>query len=62
MYDLSYKSQLLKIVPCKNIVKFHIYIGSCCFGMPFAVTIKRMAGIESLTTRKGGVKKGETKN
>jgi hypothetical protein len=30
--------------------------------MPFAVTIKRMAGIESLTTRKGGVKKGETKN
>jgi hypothetical protein len=62
VYDKSYISQLLKIVASKNIYKFQIYIGSCWFGMPFAVTIKRKAGIERLTTRKGGVKKGETKN
>lgn len=51
-----------KIVLSKNIYKFQIDIGTGCFGISFAETIKRKVGIESLTTRKGGVKKGETEN
>lgn len=51
-----------KNVSGKNIYKFQIDIETGCFGISFAKTIKGKAGIESLTTGKGGVKERETEN